>query len=391
MQATLTVEERQLSPATTLNRDRRDHNRFSRLLDEYDFRQPQRGDILDGEILRIDEDVLYIDVGSKRDALVPHEELSRLDSTLLEGLSRGDEVPVYVTRTPVGDEQLLVSLERGLQKLDWERAEQLHADDAMVELEVIGLNKGGLVVKFGRIEGFVPNSHIPELRSAGDQRNRQAYKAQQIGSERALKIIEVDPKQRRFVLSAKSAQYEQRKQQLRTLRPGDVVTGTVVNLKKYGAFVDIGYGLTGLLHVSKFAWERVENPSEVLSIGDEMELIVDDVDVERERVSLNRKALMPDPWGQFIETTEVDDLVEGEVIALVDFGAFVSLAPGVEGLLHQSEINIAHGGSTADVLQPGDTILVRIITIEPERQRVGLSMRRVSAAEEVDWMSRKHD
>lgn len=387
MQAPLTVEKQY--PITNPHRDEETRSPFSRLLDEYDFPQPQRGDILEGEILRIDEDVLYVDVGSKRDALVPHEEISRLDSALLEGLSRGDEVPVYVTRTPVGDEQLLVSLERGLQKLDWERAEELQAGDEVIELDVTGFNKGGLVVKFGRIEGFVPNSHVPELRHAGRQKELQAYKAQQIGSTRALKIIEVDRKERRFVLSAKSAQREQREQQLKALTPGDVVAGEVVNLKKYGAFVEIGTGLTGLLHVSKIAWERVENPADVLTIGEELELIVDDVDVARERISLNRKALMPDPWEQFLTSHEVDDLIEGEVRALVDFGAFISLAPGVEGLLHHSEINLPYGGSVADVLQPGDVVLVRIINVEPDRQRVGLSMRRVSAAEEVDWMSQK--
>lgn len=392
MLGTITVEKQQPIAEEHQNGHRNGSNgngraAFAQLLEEFDYPQPQRGDIIQGEILRIDDDVLFVDVGSKRDAMVPYEEVSQLGEDLLDDLSRGDEVPVYVTRTPVGDEQLLVSLDRGLQKLDWERAEKLQADDETVELTIVNHNKGGLVAEFGRIQGFIPNSHLPEIRNTHDRKIRQQFKAQQIGETRPLKIIEINPQHDRLVLSATAVRREQRQERLQTLSVGEVVTGQVVNLKKYGAFVDIGDGLTGLLHISKIAWPHIDHPADMLSVGDEIKLKVDDIDAERERVSLNRKALLPGPWEQFIEAHEVDELVEGTVTAVVDFGAFVEVPQGVEGLLHQNEMNIPQGSAPGDVLQPGDSVLVRIVRIEPDRQRLSLSMRRVSATEEMLWMA----
>lgn len=396
MQATVTAEKQELRARQNRNghdngNGNNGHGRipFSQLLDEFDYPQPQRGDIIQGEILRIDDDVLFVDVGSKRDAMVPHEEVSELEEELLDDLSQGDEVPVYVTRTPVGDEQLLVSLDRGLQKLDWERAEELEAEDETVELTVINHNKGGLVAEFGRLQGFVPNSHVPEIRNTYDKKERQQYKAKQVGETRPFKIIEINPNKDRLVLSATAVQREQRQERLQSLQPGEIVTGTVVNLKKYGAFVDIGDGLTGLLHISKIAWDHIDHPSDRLAVGDEIKLKVDSVDIERERISLNRKALLPDPWDQFTAAHQVDDLVEGTVTAVVEFGAFVELPSGVEGLLHQNEMHVPRDSAPEDVLQPGDVVLVRIVDIESARQRISLSMRRVSAAEEVSWMAEK--
>lgn len=388
MQITGTTERQVESP----RQDHDGHGRspFSQLLDEFDYPKPQRGDILQGEILRIEEDVLFVDVGSKRDAMVPHDEVSQLDETLLQNLSQGDEVPVYVKRTPIDDEHLLVSLERGLQQLDWEEAQALQAKDETVELKVVNYNKGGLTVAFNAIQGFVPNSHIPEFRRIQNRNERQQFKAKQIGKTRLLKIIEVDSRQHRLVFSATAVQKEQRQQKLQSLTPGEVVAGKVIAIKKYGAFVDIGQDLVGLLHISKIDWQHIAHPSEILSVGEEIELMVDDIDVARERLSLNRKALMPDPWQQFAQNNEVGDLVEGEVTTVVDFGAFVMLAAGIEGLLHQNEINIPPEGETADVLQPGDAVVMRIIKIEPGRKRLGLSMRRVSAGEESAWLFKKH-
>lgn len=391
MLETITAEKQQLITTEEYPHNRNGNGRtlFMQLLDEFDYPQPKRGDLLMGEILRINEDVLFVDVGSKRDALVPHEEVSQFEEDLLKDLALGDEVPVYVTRTPVGNQQLLVSLDRGLQKLDWDRAEKLAAADKAIELTIVNHNKGGLVVDFGRIKGFVPNSHIPEIRSTYTETERRQYKAQQIGTARLLKIIEINPRQERLVLSATAVQQEQRQQRLQALSIGEIVTGKVVTLKKYGAFIDINNGLTGLLHISKIAWEQIDHPADRLTIGDEINLKIDNVDIERERISLNRKALLPSPWEQFMTAHKAGDLIEGQVTAVVDFGAFVKLPENVEGLLHQSEMDIPHNDTPADVLRPGDTVLVRIMSIEPDRQRLSLSMRRVSATEEILWMTEK--
>ncbi len=360
---------------------------FTQLLDEYDIPRPKRGDILQGEILRKANDALLIDVGAKRDAIVPYSEISELDKSFLDNLSRGDEVPLYVMRTPVGDEQLLVSLKRGLHKLDWQRAEKIQAEDETVELEIINHNKGGLVVKFGLIQGFVPNTHIPEICNNHNSPESQQYKVSQIGKKRPLKIIEVNPKENRFVLSATAAQSEQLHTRLEALNVGDVVKGVVVNLKKYGAFVDIGVGLAGLLHISNISWRQIKHPSEKLTVGDEIDVMIEKVDLKNQRVSLTRKQLLPNPWDQFASKYAVDDLVEGRVTALVNYGAFVEVPYEIEGLLHQNEMAISQGGTPADVLQKGDKVLMRIIKIDPKQKRISLSMRRVSTTEEIEWIA----
>lgn len=358
---------------------------FAELLDQYQYLRPERGEILKGKVLRIEGDVVFIDVGAKRDAVVPHQEVDQLDEDWLGSLSRGDQVPVYVTRTPVGDEELIVSLERGLEEQDWDRAEQVQANDETLELEVTGYNKGGVLVQFNRLQGFVPNSHVPGLKYVRDSDEQRSFKAKKTGTTLPVKIIEIDRQRERLVLSAQEAQKELRQEQLRELRPGQVVSGRVVNLVKYGAFVDLGQ-VSGLLHVSKIAWDQVQHPADVLSVGDEIEVMVESVDVEQERISLNRQDLLASPWEQFAEEHEVGQLLEGEVTAVVDFGAFVRLPPGIEGLVHVSEIE--GSGPPDSVLNPGDRVLVRVISIEPEQQRLGLSRRQVTTAEEIEWMAR---
>lgn len=369
------VKQQPLSPATRNNGNGRSTTTtpFSQLLDEFKFPNPQRGDILQGEILRIEEDVVFVDVGSKRDALVPHDEVSEFDEAFLDGLSPGDDVPVYVTKTPRGDEPLWVSLERGLQIYDWQRARELYETGEQVELKVVGYNKGGLDVEFGRIQGFVPNSHIPEIRSTHDQRKRQQYKAKQINTTRLLKIIEVNADKERFVLSATAVQKEQRRQQLQKLSVGDIVTGTVVNLKKFGAFVDVGSGLTGLVHISKIDWEFLDHPADKLAVGDEITVRIDDIDLERQRLSLNRKALLPGPWERFTDRYQVGDYLVGEVTAVVEYGAFIKLAEDVKGLLHKNGMNLPHGTALKNVFQPGDTPIVQITHIDLKRERIALS------------------
>jgi small subunit ribosomal protein S1 len=392
MQLTLITEENQTQSNTSNgNENENGHQSFFDLIEAYDFPQPKRGDIIQGEILRMDEDVVFIDIGSKRDAMVPHQEIQQLDAAFLQTLSTGDTVPVYVTRTPVGSEPLVVSLERGLQERDWERAAELQKKDETIKLDVVNYNKGGLVVEFGRIQGFVPNSHIPGIQNIYNQDQRTSAKGKLVGSSLNLKIIELDPARERFVLSAKSAQNEQRQEQLEELAVGERVKGKVVNMKPYGAFIDIGNGVVGLLHVSRMAWEHIEHPRDLFAVGDEVEVVVDKVQADKEKVSLNRKVLLPSPWQAFAEQLDVGDLLEGKVTAVVDFGAFVRVAEGVEGLLHKNEMTLPSDANPADALTPGDVILVRIVQIDVDQERLSLSTRRVTAAEEIGWMQNRHE
>jgi small subunit ribosomal protein S1 len=290
-------------------------------------------------------------------------------------------------RTPVGDEDLLVSLNKGLEQKDWVDAKAYLENSELLELEVIGHNKGGLMVSFGHLHGFVPTSQVPQLKHNHNQSQIASQKAKLIGEELPLKVIEVDRDRQRLILSAKRAQKEVRQQHLEALklREGETATGRITNLVTFGAFVDLG-DIEGLVHISEIAWQKVDKPSEFLTRGDEIEVLIQHVDVERERVQLSRKALLPSPWELFDENHSINELIEGVVTNVTDFGAFALVTDGIEGLIHVSEIRGAQNLAAQDVLSTGDTILVRILKIEPERQRLALSQKRVNPDEEAEWI-----
>ncbi|MCA9937205.1 MAG: 30S ribosomal protein S1 [Anaerolineales bacterium] len=358
---------------------------FAELLQQYPSRRLQYGQTITGEVLRIDADAVYLDVGAKRDAIVPHSEIKELPETLLNNLTEGTELPVTVTHVPRGDEALLVSIEKGLRQQDWDAIEEIAAVDQTVELTITGYNKGGLVVEFNRLRGFVPNSHVPDLRRIQDQGERLARKSEKVGETLNVKVLEIDRQRERLVLSATAAQKDLRMEQLASLEAGQMITGKVVNLKKYGAFLDLGH-VTGLLHISKISWDHVSHPRDVLELGQALKVQVEDVDMKQGRVSLNRQALLPRPWEAFTQHHAEGDLVEGQVTSVVDFGAFVRVDAGIEGLVHISEMGDFSRGGHETSLQPGDIVLARIISIDTPRERIGLSLSRVSQQEQLDWM-----
>ena len=361
---------------------------LERMLDEYDYEPPKRGEFLQGEILHIDEDSILVDVGTKRDAVVPRKDLNRLSTEDLASLETGLTLSVSVLRTPIGNGDLLVSLSKGLAQEDWQRAELMLDSGEEDEFEVIGRNRGGLLVRFGYLEGFVPNSHIPDLRSRGDADELMRIKREQVGSTLLLKILEVDQQRNRLILSGRAAEKVKRQRRLKELAPGQIIAGRVVNITDFGAFISLG-GIDGLVHRSELNWGDIDNPEKVLEIGDEIEVKVKDVDIARERVSLSRKALLPSPWDDIKERLSEGGLVEGVVSNVTDFGAFVFLPEGIEGLIHASEMDIIGPASPADVLQTHDPVLVRILSIEPDRNRIALSLKQVSHDEQMKWMEKR--
>lgn len=358
---------------------------FADLLDSYEYPEPQQGEILEGSIIRVKDDEIIVDVGAKRDAIVPYDEISEMDPQLLKSLSPGDVIPVYITQTPRGDQDLIVSLQRGLEEEDWVQAEKLMQNETISELPIVGYNKGGLQVQFGRITGFVPNSRELNLRSIRDRQQRMNSKREMVGGKLPLQIIEIDRRRRRLVLSAIEAQQKQQRSELEELNEGDVVTGVIASLTDFGAFVDIGK-LTGLLHISKIAWENLDHPQDILQVGDEITVRIDSVDVGKGRISLNRRALIPGPWDEFVAEHQEGDLLEGTANSLTSFGIFVEVRPGLEGLLHKSEMRLKDGEEPGAIVSVGDRLLVRIVNIDRERERLGLSMTRVSETEEINWM-----
>jgi len=358
---------------------------FEELLENYESIRPNRGQIVQGEVLKLTEDTVLLDVGAKRDAVVPIRELANLEESLIEDISLGDQLPVYVTNTSSYDDELLVSIEKGLEQRDWDRAETYLENGEALELKIIGLNKGGLLVEFGKLDGFVPNSMIPGLPRGLSRDEKQTRKAKMIGDTLQTKVIEVIQQRKRLILSGKAAQSERRQQRLQELQVGEKITGTVSNVVDFGAFVNLD-GVDGLIHRSRLSWDEFDHPSDVLQPGNEVEVLIDDVDVERERVSLNRRALLPSPWDDFSDQYQYGDMLEGKITSVRDFGAFVKLTDQITGLLHVSEFLPGVSHEPQKVFEPGDEVLVRIIEIDKEQERVSLSMRRLPEDDVARWV-----
>lgn len=357
---------------------------YDQFLEDYAYEMPQKGQVLEGKILRIDEDALLVDVGMKRDAIVPNRDLSNVDDDVLDNLSVGDEILVYVLRPPVGDQDLLVSLNKGIEHENWDQAETYLEDGTTLDLEVVGHNRGGLLVNFESLRGFLPYSQVPELRRTRDPKRAEEIKRSMIGTKLPVKIIEVNRKRRRLIFSARAAQDERRKQRLEGLEVDQIIHGPVVNIVKFGIFVDLD-GVDGLVHISKLDWQRIDHPSDLFKVGDEVDVKVIEVDVERERVSLDRKSLLPSPWDTFEQNHQPGETIEGLVTNVLDFGAFVEVADGVEGLVHVSEIGYSSSGNPRDVVKKGEKVLVRILDIDTERERISLSMRQVPLERQIAW------
>jgi small subunit ribosomal protein S1 len=363
---------------------------FQDFVDHYDVDKPKQGEILKGTILDIQESSILLDVGFKRDAIIPGQDLEKVEKEIRDNLSVGEIVYVSVIRTPLGDDDLLVSLSRGLTHETWIKAKELAQKNELIELKVIDQNRGGLLVEYENLRGFIPNSHIPSIRRGTSTQKAGEIKADLIGKTLPVKAIEVNQKERRLVFSARVALKDQRLKRLNEIEIGKVFKSRIVNVVDFGVFVDLE-GVDGLVHKSELDWERIYNPSKMFKVGEEIEVKVVGVDIEKERVSLSRKALLPNPWQQLADKYSIGDLVEGRVVSVLDFGAFVELQEGLQGLVHVSEIGYSNTEDKTGIVQKGDQVLVRIMGIDPNRERVSLSMRRVPVSEQMEWMMNLED
>jgi small subunit ribosomal protein S1 len=248
----------------------------------------------------------------------------------------------------------------------------------VVELPVVGYNRGGVLVGWDGLRGFVPASHLVNLSPQANEDERHKELQRLVGNQLRLKIIELDAERGRFVLSERASHLDESNRQglLNTLCPGDVRQGHVTNLCSFGAFVDLG-GLEGLVHVSELSWGRVEHPSDVLERSQPVEVYVLNVDRKRGRVGLSIKRLQPDPWQSVEERYQIGQTVEGVVTHVVDFGAFARVEEGLEGLIHVSELAEGNFVHPRNVVREGDTVVARILTIDSERRRMGLSLRQI--------------
>jgi small subunit ribosomal protein S1 len=361
------------------------------LLDAHDYELPEVGDIRKGIIVSMSQQGIIVDLGLKRDGLVPPSDINKLDPAEREALKINDEIPVYVMDTEQQD-SLEVSIYQARLEQDWIQAEEMQASGEVFEGEVVGYNQGGAIVEFGKLRGFIPASHLLEMKRGMNERQRQQKMSKLRGEKLPLKVIEVDRKRRRLVFSQRDAQKEwqesRKKELLENLSEGDTLKGRVSGLRPFGAFVDIG-GADGLIHVSELAWHRVDHPSEVVKVGDEVEVYVLGLDKADQRIALSRKRLLPDPWTVAESKYDVSQLVEGTITRIVNYGAFVELEPGIEGLLHSSQLADRPVNDPHEIIKEGETHLLRIIKIDSDKQRIGLSLKAVTTSEQIDWMARR--
>src|SRR3954470_4733329 len=334
------------------------------------------GDVVSGKVVRIDQDEVLVDIGYKSEGVIPSNELSiRKSVDPSDEVELGEDVDALVLTKEDQEGRLILSKKRARFEKAWRRIEKAADSGEPVEGTVIEVVKGGLILDLG-VRGFLPASLV-DIRRV---QNLDEF----MGQKLECKVIELNRSRNNVVLSRRAVLEEERKevreQILGNLEPGQVVEGKISNIVDFGAFVDLD-GIDGLIHISELSWSHVNHPSEVVSIGDDVRIKVLDIDKERQRISLGLKQTQEDPWQKVIDEHKPGDTVDGKVTKVVTFGAFVEILPGVEGLVHISELAQHHVESPAEVVRPGDELQVKILEVDDSRRRLSLSVKRVEGQE----------
>ena len=336
------------------------------------------GDVVTGNVVRIDADEVLVDIGYKSEGVIPSHELSiRKSVDPGDEVEMGEEVDALVLIKEDPDGRLILSKKRARFEKAWKRIEAAAESGEPVTGTVIEVVKGGLIIDLG-VRGFLPASLVDIRRVP----HLDEYMSQEI----ECKVIELNRSRNNVVLSRRAVLEEERKEQrqeiLDRLQPGAVVEGQISNIVDFGAFVDLN-GIDGLIHISELSWSHVNHPSEILSIGDTVSVKVLDIDRDRQRISLGLKQTQEDPWQRIVDTYNEGDELEGKVTKVVTFGAFVEILDGVEGLVHISELAAHHVENPREVIEPGQPVTVRVLEIDSERRRLSLSIKRVDGQEDL--------
>ena len=349
------------------------------LIPDYESTFPtiNEGEVVHGTVVRVDKDEVLVDIGYKSEGVIPVAELSiRRSVNPADEVSVGEEIDALVMTKEDAEGRLILSKKRARFELAWKKIEAASESGEPVEGRVIEVVKGGLILDLG-VRGFLPASLV-DIRRVQDL-------DEFMGKELRSKVIELNRSRNNVVLSRRAVLEDERKEMrqaiLDRLNPGDVVEGTISNIVDFGAFVDLD-GMDGLIHISELSWSHVNHPSEVLEIGQQVKVKVLDIDRERQRISLGLKQTQSDPWQQVIESYHEGDVVEGRVTKVVTFGAFVEILPGVEGLVHISELAQRHVENPREVVSQGDAVNVLILEVDGERRRLSLSLKRVEEGAE---------
>ena len=349
---------------------------------------PQPGEIRQGVIASINPSQILVSIGAKSEGVIAGRELEALTTEEREVLAVGQQIPVYVINAEDANGNVVLSFKRAQEQITWENVERMLAEQEVIESKITGFNKGGLIVAVTGLRGFVPASQISMTRrsvAVGDTPDQRW--AKMVGEPISVRIVEVDRERRRLILSERAASTESRQslkeRVISELEVGKSYTGRVTSLADFGAFVNIN-GADGLVHLSELSWERVTHPSEILEVGQEVRVKVINVDRDKKRIGLSIRQTEEDPWHNKIKKFSVGQLIEGVITRLTKFGAFARIEGDLEGLIHISEIADHRIEHPKEALHEGDIKTLRIIRIDPDQHRIGLSLRKVDSGAFAD-------
>jgi len=354
---------------------------------------PQQGETRTGVIASISPAQILVSIGTKPEGIISGKELEQIRPDELAKYDVNQEIPVFILNPEDSNGNVVLSYMRAREEVSWQKAEDMLKAREAYHSSIIGYNKGGLIVPLDGLRGFVPASQISLSRRAGmtGETPEQRW-SKMVGEEIDVVVIEVDRERRRLILSERQASTETREslkeRVIDELKEGEVRTGRVTSLADFGAFVNIN-GADGLVHLSEISWDRIQHPSEVLKVGQEVKVKVISIDRDKKRIGLSIRQLQDDPWSQRVEKYQIGQLVEATITRLTKFGAFARLEEDLEGLIHISEISEKRIEHPKEVLHEGDSVTLRIIKIDPDNHRIGLSLRRVDsqAYADLDWQS----
>ena len=376
------------------------------LLDSYEPMKPhRRGDVVEGIVMRADTDGIFVNIGDKSEGIVPPAEMRTLEPEALQQLKVGDEIVTLVVRGESGDRGAVLSIDRAQGEKGWRVLEKALEMGSSLEGTVAGFNRGGAIVEVEGVQGFVPMSQLVTVgRSGGEDAGAAEGETGETGEEPVkdprdedigkvlqLKLLEVNRGRNRAILSERQALQEQRDEQkarlIEELTEGEVRHGKVTGISSFGAFVDLG-GADGLIHVSEFSWSPIRAPEDVVKIGEELDVYVLRVDAENKKIALSLRRLQPEPWETIEQRYKVGDLVDATVTKLTNFGAFArveGVEGAVEGLIHISELSSRMIGHPREVVSEGEAVKVKVLRIEPERRRLGLSLKQGLEEEDEEY------
>lgn len=348
---------------------------------------PSQGEIRKGVIASISPSQILVSVGSKSEGVIMGRELDQIPDSERQEFAVGQEIPVYVVNPEDQNGNIVLSYVRAREDMAWEQVEAMQESGETFEGKIEGYNKGGLIVLVHGLRGFVPASQISMARRSMVEGGTPDRWARMIGESISVRIIEVDRTRRRLILSERAANPETRQslkeRAIEGLEEGQVYTGRVTSVAEFGAFVNVN-GADGLVHLSELSWERIQHPSEVLSVGQEVKVKVISIDKDKKRIGLSIRALQDDPWQAKADSFKVGQLVEGTITRLTKFGAFARLEGDIEGLIHISELSENRINHPKEAVKEGDTVTLRVIRIDSEQRRIGLSLRKVDSGAYVD-------